>query len=250
MKLSGVVKSKMIDMNFMENQYQKQKSVDALNILASNMSTSQKIAGITKLAQPDSATGFTGIDAMAAWNIIHNLQNEAKQGSSGGGGDKIAYIYGMGAAQEGKLTPQDKLKYKSLLTPEQYARMDVTNNIAVEREKDADYKTLVSEVKQEKMEYTKDLMGLFPRDKGLRNLLEADYMESANNYLAAKDKDTVEKLQRRKLNMLGWAKKTGVKNAARQLERITATGIYPEAKPTAKPNAKPTNRFTVKEVKK
>ena len=50
--------------------------------------------------------------------------------------------------------------------------------------------------------------------------------------------------------MLGWAKKTGVKNAARQLERITATGIYPEAKPTAKPNAKPTNRFTVKEVKK
>jgi hypothetical protein len=250
MKLSGVIKSKMQDQSFMENEYQKVKSVDALNILANGkMSVGQKVAGIQKLAQPDPVTGMTGIDPLRAWTIIHGLQNEAKQ--DGDKGDKAAYIYAMGAAQEGKLTPQDKLKYKSMLTDEQFARVDVTNNMAISKEKDADHKTLVSEVKRESMEYARELNGMFPKDKPLRDMLLADYTNTASDYLNVSDKDTLEKLNNRRMNMLGWAKKTGVKSAIKQLEKITATGIYPETKePKSKGASSTKSKFTVIEVKK
>jgi hypothetical protein len=121
------------------------------------------------------------------------------------------------------------LKYMPMLSPKQFAMVDVTNNTAVRKEKDADFKALKSQVSYMESTYANDLQGMFPQEKGLRNLLEADFRETASTYLNADkiDNDALGKLNRRRMNMIDWVKSTGVKSATKQLEKITRTGIYP-----------------------
>jgi hypothetical protein len=221
-------KNQLIERDYEEKQYREEKSYEALNILSGKGSISQKVAGIKALANPDPKTGFRGIDAWKAAQIIEHL--EKGDGSSGGsGGDSVAYIYAMGAAREGMLSKQDLLKYMPLLSPKQFAMVDVTNNTAVRKEKDADFKALKSQVSYMESTYANDLQGMFPQEKGLRNLLEADFRETASTYLNADkiDNDALGKLNRRRMNMIDWVKSTGVKSATKQLEKITRTGIYP-----------------------
>jgi hypothetical protein len=208
-----------------ERQYQDERAYDALKILTEGGSASQKIAGIKALAKTDPSTGFRGIDAWKALQIIDHLE---KGGDGSGSGDNVAYIYAMGAAREGMLTAQEKLKYKAVLSPKQYANVDVTNTTAIKKEKDADFKGLKSQVTYLESTYANDLQGMFPNDKNLRNLLEADFRETASGYLNTGDKETISKLNRRRVNMIDWAKTEGINNAVKQLEKITRTKAYPE----------------------